>query len=323
MVDRVDYVEKTGRRIISQMKSESNLEKVLRAGHFAVTTEIGPPKSCDAEVVRRHGETLRGYADAYNVTDNQTAIVRLSSVAACAILTGMGLEPVLQMTCRDRNRIALQSDLLGAAALGIRNVLCLTGDHQSFGNHPDSKNVFDLDSIQLIHTVRLMRDKGQFLCGEEMKVKPRLFIGGVVNPFADPFEFRVTRLAKKIAAGADFVQTQAILDMPRFERFMKKVREVGLHEQVFILAGLMPIKSARMARYMQKNVAGMMVSEEICQRLERAEDVKAEAVKLVVEQIEQIRQIEGVAGVHLMAVAWEEIIPAIVEQAGLYPRPSL
>ncbi|MGI6648552.1 MAG: methylenetetrahydrofolate reductase [Bacillota bacterium] len=305
------------------MKSESNLEKVLRAGHFAVTTEIGPPKSCDAEVVRRHGETLRGYADAYNVTDNQTAIVRLSSVAACAILTGMGLEPVLQMTCRDRNRIALQSDLLGAAALGIRNVLCLTGDHQSFGNHPDSKNVFDLDSIQLIHTVRLMRDKGQFLCGEEMKVKPRLFIGGVVNPFADPFEFRVTRLAKKIAAGADFVQTQAILDMPRFERFMKKVREVGLHEQVFILAGLMPIKSARMARYMQKNVAGMMVSEEICQRLERAEDVKAEAVKLVVEQIEQIRQIEGVAGVHLMAVAWEEIIPAIVEQAGLYPRPSL
>lgn len=291
------------------MKSESNLEKVLRAGHFAVTTEIGPPKSCDAEVVRRHGETLRGYADAYNVTDNQTAIVRLSSVAACAILTGMGLEPVLQMTCRDRNRIALQSDLLGAAALGIRNVLCLTGDHQSFGNHPDSKNVFDLDSIQLIHTVRLMRDKGQFLCGEEMKVKPRLFIGGVVNPFADPFEFRVTRLAKKIAAGADFVQTQAILDMPRFERFMKKVREVGLHEQVFILAGLMPIKSARMARYMQKNVAGMMVSEEICQRLERAEDVKAEAVKLVVEQIEQIRQIEGVAGVHLMAVAWEEIIP--------------
>ncbi|NLC07103.1 MAG: methylenetetrahydrofolate reductase [Syntrophomonadaceae bacterium] len=305
------------------MKSGSNLEKVLRAGHFAVTTEIGPPKSCDAEVVRRHGETLRGYADAYNVTDNQTAVVRLSSMAACTILTGMGLEPVLQMTCRDRNRIALQSDLLGAAALGIRNVLCLTGDHQSFGNHPDSKNVFDLDSIQLIHTARLMRDKGQFLCGEEMKVKPRLFIGGVVNPFADPFEFRVTRLAKKNAAGADFVQTQAILDMSRFERFMKKVREAGLHEQVFILAGLMPIKSARMARYMQKNVPGMMVSEEICQRLEKAEDVKAEAVKLVVEQIEQIRQIEGVAGVHLMAVAWEEIIPAIVEQAGLYPRPSL
>ena len=191
------------------MKSNSNLEKVLTAGHFAVCTEIGPPKSCDAEVIRRHAETLRGYADAFNVTDNQTAIVRLSSVAASAILTRLGLDPVLQMTCRDRNRIGLQSDLLGAAALGINNVLCLTGDHQSFGNHPEAKNVYDLDAIQLIHAVKLMRDEGRFLCGEEMKVRPRLFIGGVANPFADPFEFRVVRLEKKIA-GTDFIQTQAI-----------------------------------------------------------------------------------------------------------------
>ena len=303
------------------MKSDSNLEKVLTTGHFAVCTEIGPPKSCDAGVIRRHGETLRGYADAYNVTDNQTAIVRLSSGAACSILTGMGLDPVLQMTCRDRNRIGLQSDLLGAAALGIHNVLCLTGDHQSFGNHPEAKNVFDLDAIQLIHTVRQMRDEGRFLCGEEMKVRPRLFIGGVVNPFADPFEFRVVRMEKKIAAGADFLQTQAVLDMERFERFMELVRERGLDQRAYILAGLMPIKSARMARYMQKNVAGMMVSEEICQRLEKTEDVKAEAVELVVEQIRQVQKIKGVAGVHLMAVAWEEIIPTIVEKAGLFPRP--
>ncbi|NLK50851.1 MAG: methylenetetrahydrofolate reductase [Syntrophomonadaceae bacterium] len=304
------------------MKSGSNLEKVLKAGHFAVCTEIGPPKSCDAEVIKRHSETLNGYADAYNVTDNQTAIVRLSSLAASSILVTQGLDPVLQMTCRDRNRIGLQSDLLGAAALGIKNVLCLTGDHQSFGNHPEAKNVYDLDSIQLIHTVRQMRDEGRFLCGEEMKVRPAMFIGCVANPFADPFEFRAIRLEKKVAAGADFVQTQAILDMERFERFMEKVRERGLHERTYILAGLMPIKSARMARYMQKNVAGMMVSEEICQRLEKAEEVKAEAVELVVEQIHQVRQIKGVAGVHLMAVAWEEIIPMIVQKAGLYPRPE-
>ena len=303
------------------MKSNSNLEKVLAAGHFAVCTEIGPPKSCDAEVVRRHAETLRGYADAFNVTDNQTAIVRLSSVAASAILTRLGLDPVLQMTCRDRNRIGLQSDLLGAAALGINNVLCLTGDHQSFGNHPEAKNVYDLDAIQLIHAVKQMRDEGRFLCGEEMKVPPKLFIGGVANPFADPFEFRVVRLEKKIAAGADFIQTQAILDMERFERFMELVRSRGLDQRAYILAGLMPIKSAKMARYMQKNVAGMMVSEDICRRLEKAEDVKAEAVELVVEQIKQVQKIKGVAGVHLMAVAWEDIIPTVVQQAGLYPRP--
>ncbi len=303
------------------MKSNSNLEKVLAAGHFGVCTEIGPPKSCDAEVIRRHAETLRGYADAFNVTDNQTAIVRLSSVAASAILTRLGLDPVLQMTCRDRNRIGLQSDLLGAAALGINNVLCLTGDHQSFGNHPEAKNVYDLDAIQLIHAVKQMRDEGRFLCGEEMKVPPKLFIGGVANPFADPFEFRVVRLEKKIAAGADFIQTQAILDMERFERFMELVRSRGLDQRAYILAGLMPIKSAKMARYMQKNVAGMMVSEDICRRLEKAEDVKAEAVELVVEQIKQVQKIKGVAGVHLMAVAWEDIIPTVVQQAGLYPRP--
>lgn len=305
------------------MKSGSNLEKVLNAGHFAVTAEIGPPKSCDADVIKKHGEKLRGFADAFNVTDNQTAIARLSSVAGSAILAGMGLEPVLQMTCRDRNRIGLQSDLLGAAALGIKNVLCLTGDHQRFGNHPQAKNVYDLDSIQLINTLRVMRDEGRFLCGDEMKVRPGIFIGCAANPFADPFEFRVTRLEKKINAGADFVQTQCVLDLERFRRFMELAVERGLTERAYIMAGVMPIKSARMARYMQKNVAGMTVSEEICRRLEEAEDVKQTALDLVVEQIQEVRRIPGVAGVHIMAVAWEEVVPAIVEMAGLYPRPAV
>ncbi|MDH7478847.1 MAG: methylenetetrahydrofolate reductase [Syntrophomonadaceae bacterium] len=305
------------------MKSGSNLERVLTAGHFAVTAEIGPPKSCDREVMRKHGEVMRGYADAYNVTDNQTAIARMSSVAGSAILAGIGLEPVMQMTCRDRNRIGLQSDLLGAAALGIRNVLCLTGDHQRFGNHPQAKNVFDLDSIQLIATLRQMRDQGRFLCGDEMKVRPRVFIGCAANPFADPFEFRVIRLEKKIEAGADFVQTQCVLDLERFRRFMELAVERGLHRRAYLLAGVMPIKSARMARYMQKHVPGMMVSEEVCRRLEQAADVREAAIELAVEQIQLLRQIPGVAGVHIMAVAWEEVVPEIVRRAGLYPRPAV
>lgn len=304
------------------MKARSRLEAILNQGPFAVTAEVGPPKSCDGDVIRRHGERLRGYVDAFNVTDNQTAIVRLSSLASAGLLVQMGLEPVMQMTCRDRNRIGLQSDLLGAAALGIKNVLCLTGDHQSFGNHPTAKNVFDLDSIQLIQTLKLMRDEGRFLCGETMKVRPEFYIGCVANPFADPFEFRVTRLEKKVQAGADFVQTQAILDLERFSRFMELVCARGLDQRVKILAGLMPVKSARMARYMQQNVAGMMVDEAICRRLEQADDVQEEAVQIVVEQIQVVRRIKGVAGVHLMAVAWEEIIPVIIERAGLLPRPA-
>ncbi|NLU49462.1 MAG: methylenetetrahydrofolate reductase [Syntrophomonadaceae bacterium] len=301
--------------------ARSKLERILQSGSFAVTAEVGPPKSCNAAFVRKKGNLLRGYADAFNVTDNQTAIVRMSSIAAGIVLQQEGLEPVIQMTCRDRNRIALQSDVLGVAALGIPNILCLTGDHQSFGNHPEAKNVFDLDSIQLIHTVRTMRDEGRFICGEEMKVRPDVFIGCVENPFADPFPFRVTRLKKKIEAGAQFVQTQCVLEMERFRRFMEMVCEQGLHERAAVLAGVMPIKSARMARYMQKNVAGMMVADDICERLEKAQDVQEEAINIVVEQIAQIREIPGVRGIHIMAVAWEEVVPEIVRRAGLYPRP--
>jgi methylenetetrahydrofolate reductase (NADPH) len=232
------------------------------------------------------------------------------------------MEPNLQMVCRDRNRLAMQSDFLGAYAHGIRNVLCLTGDHQAFGNHPGCKGVFDLDSVQLIHMLKTLRDDGCFECGAECKIPPKFFIGCAENPFGDPFEFRAIRLEKKIEAGADFVQTQCILDMERFERFMEMVRARGLHKRAHICAGIMPVKSPKMARYMQTGVPGMIVSEEFCQRLEKAEDAKAESVNISVEYINHCREMKGVAGVHVMAVAWESIVPSVVEKAGLLPRPT-
>jgi len=303
------------------MKSGSNLEKVLEAGHFALTAELGPPKGTSADFIRRKAEILKGYCDAINVTDNQTAVVRMSSVAACAILRQMGLDPVMQMTCRDRNRIAMQSEILGAVALDIRNLLCLTGDHQTFGNHPDAKNVHDLDSIQLVKTVKQMRDEGQFLSGDKISGPVPLFIGAAANPFADPFEFRVLRLAKKVKAGADFIQTQGVFDVPKFARFMEMVRDQGLHEKTYILAGLIPMKSAGMARYMRDYVSGLSVPDELVTRMENARDAKEEGVQICLEIIEQLREIEGVRGIHIMAVAWEEIVPVLAERAHLLPRP--
>lgn len=305
-----------------KLKAGSNLEKVLVSGQFACTGEIGPPTYSSFEVIDKHAEEMRGLVDSINFTDNQTAVVRLSSWAASVHLIQLGLEPNLQMVCRDRNRLAMQSDLLGAYALGVRNVLCLTGDHQAFGNHPGCKGVFDVDSVQLIHMLKRLRDDGCFECGAECKVPPKFFIGCAENPFGDPFEFRAIRLEKKIEAGADFVQTQCILDMERFELFMERVRERGLHKRAYICAGIMPVKSPRMARYMQTGVPGMLVSEEFCQRLEKAADPKAEAVEISVEYIKRCQQIEGVAGVHIMAVAWESIVPTIVNKAGLAPRPT-
>ena len=259
--------------------------------------------------------------DAVNITDNQTAVVRMSSVAACTLLKQVGIDPVMQMTCRDRNRIAIQSDILGAVALGVGNLLCLSGDHQKFGNHPESKNVHDIDSMQLIQMVRRMRDDAQFLSGDKVFSGVRLFIGAAANPFADPFEFRPLRLEKKVRAGADFIQTQGVFDVERFARYMELVRERGLHEQVYILAGIIPMKSAGMARYMRDYVAGLTVPNELVERMENAEDAKEEGVRISLELIEQLREIEGVHGIHLMAVAWEDIVPVIVERAGLYPRP--
>ncbi len=303
------------------MKSDSNLEKVLASGKFAVTAECGPPKGTSAEVIKRKGELLKFCCDALNVTDNQTAIVRMSSISGCVLLKGLGVDPVMQMVVRDRNRIAIQSDILGAVALGIRNMLCLSGDHQKFGNHSSAKGVYDIDSIQLIQTVKRMRDEKKFLNGEDISGEVPVFIGAAANPFADPFEFRVRRLAKKIKAGVDFIQTQAIFDVERFTRWMAMVRDEGLDKKAHILAGVIPIKSAGMARYMANNVAGITVPREVVMRMAGAKDAKEEGVKIALEVMEQVRAIEGVHGVHIMAVAWEEIVPIIVEQAGLMPRP--
>ncbi len=305
------------------MKAGSNLEKVLEGGYFAVTAEVGPPKGTSASVIRRKGELLKFCCDALNVTDNQTAIVRMSSLSGCVILRELGIDPVMQMVVRDRNRIAIQSDILGAVALGIRNVLCLSGDHQKFGNHPDAKGVYDIDSIQLVQTLKTMRDEKKFLCGEGISGEVLLFIGAVENPFADPFEYRVVRLAKKIRAGADFIQTQAVYDVTKFSKWIEMIRDQGLDKQVHILAGIIPIKSVGMARYMRDNVSGVSVPDEIVSRLEGAKDVKEEGVKISLEIIDQLKEIDGIHGIHIMAVAWEDIVPVIVERAGLPPRPTV
>ena len=307
------------------MKTDSKLAKALATGHFAVTAECGPPQGADPKPIKDNAAFLKDVTDAVNVTDNQTAVVRLSSMASAVILKEMGLEPVLQMVTRDRNRIALQSDLLGAAALGIENVLCLTGDHQSFGNQKDAVGVFDLDSIQLVNTARTMRDKGLLVDGSELKSPPNLFIGAAANPFADPLGFRVIRLAKKVSAGADFIQTQCIYNNARFEEWLKQANDEGLSEKVYILGGVTPFKSARMATYMKNNVAGMDVPDEVLDRIKGvpAKKQAAEGIKMAVETIERLKETKGVAGVHLMAIGWEEKVPEILEAAGLTPRPEL
>ena len=306
------------------MKPVSKLAKMLVSGNFVVTGELGPPKSANLETVKHHAEDMRNYVEAYNITDNQTAIVRTSSIGVAATLMQMDLEPIVQMTVRDRNRIALQADLLGAVSFGVRNFLCLQGDHGKFGNEPCCKNVNDLDSMQLLNSVRKIRDENVFIGGEELEHPiPPFLIGAVVNPFADPFEYRAVRLAKKIAAGAQFVQTQCIFDLDRFEKWMEKVRELGLHKKVYIMGGVTPIKSLGAARYMKNNVSGMMVPDALIDRLKAAKSKKEEGVKICVETIKRIREIEGVAGVHIMAIAWEEIVPEIVEKAGLFPRPTV
>ncbi len=307
------------------MKTASRLEKILESGAFAVTSECGPPRGADPQVVREKGELLRGSVDAINVTDNQTSVVRMSSIAACVILKEMGLEPICQMTTRDRNRIAIQSDLLGAAALGMTNLLCLSGDHQRFGDHPTAKNVYDIDSIQLIYAVHQMREEGKFINGGEIKTPPKFFIGAAANPFADPFAIRVPRLAKKAAAGVDFIQTQCIYNMDKFKEWMKGVVDRGLHEKVKILAGVTPMKSVGMARYMKRSVPGMDVPDEVIKRLQGAGkgNVATEGIKFCVEQIQELKEMEGIAGVHLMAIEWEEKVPEMVKAAGLFPRPEV
>jgi len=307
------------------LKTGSKLESILAAGHLAVTSECGPPRGSDPEVIIKKGELLKDHVDAVNVTDNQTSVTRLSSLAACIHLKLMGVEPVLQMVTRDRNRIALQSDILGAASFDINNILCLSGDHQIFGDCPEGQNVFDLDSMQLLQTVRHMRDEGKFLGGDDIKRPPMMFAGAAANPFAEPFKIRVPRLAKKIAAGAEFIQTQCIYNLDRFEEWMSDIRDRNLHEKVYILAGITPMKSLGMAHYIKNNLPGMDVPNEIIDRLAGVPKEKQaeEGIIICLETIERLKEIKGVSGFHIMAIECEEKVPEIVERAGLFPRPKV
>jgi len=306
-------------------KTPSKLEKILAAGHLAVTSECGPPRGSDGDVITKKAEMIKDYVDAINITDNQTSVTRLCSLAAVIRIKLMGLEPILQMVTRDRNRIALQSDILGAASFDIHNILCLSGDHQSFGDSPQGQNVFDLDSMQLAQTVRYMRDEGKFLGGDDIDRPPQMFVGAAANPFADPFEIRVRRLAKKVAAGVEFIQTQCIYNLDKFELWMKQARDRGLHEKVYILAGVTPFKSAGMAKYMKKRVPGMDVPDEVVERMSGVPKEKQaeEGINICVESIQRLKEVEGVRGFHVMAIEWEEMVPEIVKRGGLYPRPKI
>jgi len=296
----------------------SHLEKVLSDSKFAVTAEIGPPKGSDPDKITKKAEMLKGYADAFNITDNQTAVVRMSSIAGCYILLKMNMEPIIQMTCRDRNRIALQSDVLGASALGIKNLLCLTGDHQSFGNHPSAKGVFDIDSMQLIQIVKNMRDKGIFQNGEEILAgRPNVFIGSAANPFADPFELRINRLRKKIKAGVDFIQTQSVYNLDKFNKWMDEVKSNGLDKKVHILAGVTPLKSLKMAERMKFYVPGVDVPDTIYNRMKNASDPKKEGYEIALEIVRELKNINGIHGVHITALFWEDIILSLVEEADI------
>ncbi len=309
----------------SDMKSGSNFEKILRAGHFAFTGELGPPRGCNVEHIKEKTSFLKGNVDMVNITDNQTAMVRMSSWAAAIILMGEGLEPNYQMVCRDRNRLAMQADLLGAYAHGLRNILCLSGDHQQFGDHPFSKGVFDIDSMQLVAMVKKMRDEGKFLGGADIDQPPKMFIGAAANPFAEPFEWRVHRLAKKVEAGADFIQTQCVYNMEKIREWIKQANDMGLTEKTYILPGVTPMKSIGMARYMQAKVPGMDVPDEIIKRLKgvKRKKVADEGIAIACEQIEEFKEMKGVAGVHLMAIEWEHKVPEIAERAKVLPRPEV
>ncbi len=299
------------------------MEKVLTSGQFAVTGELGPPRGGDASVIKEKAQYLRGMVDSVNVTDNQTAMVRMSSWAASILAIREGLEPNYQMVCRDRNRLAMQADILGASALGIRNILALSGDHQAFGDHPNSKKVYDIDSIQLVAMIKKMRDESKFQSGEELTGPPKMFIGAAANPFGTPFEFRVHRLAKKIEAGADFVQTQCIYNMDRFREFVKQANDMGLLEKVYLLAGVTPMKSLGMAKYMQKNVPGLDVPDWVIKRLKGVEKKKAasEGIEICCEQIAEFKETKGISGVHIMPIEWEKRMPEIAERAKVLPRP--
>jgi len=303
----------------------SRLEETLRAGHFAVTAELNPPDSADPEDVYKAASILANVCDGINAVDASGANCHISSVAMCALLTRAGYEPVYQVTCRDRNRIAIQGDMLGAAAMGVLNVLCLTGDDVTAGDQPEAKRVFDFDSIQLLRTARTMRDEAVFLSGRKITSPPCFFLGAAANPFVPPYDWRPQRLAKKIAAGAQFIQTQYCFDLPRFKQYMTRIRDLGLDKQAFILAGVGPLKSAGAAEFMRTKVPGVVIPDQIVDRLSKTprENQQDEGKQICIELIEELKEIEGIAGVHIMAYRQEELVAEIVEKAGLLPRPQV
>jgi methylenetetrahydrofolate reductase (NADPH) len=310
----------------AEAPSASRLAAVLEAGHFALTLEIAPPVGPNRGAIERQIELLRGHADAFNVTDNQSARVHVSSFAVSAMVKQAGLDPILQVTCRDRNRIGIQSDLLGASVFGITNVLALSGDAPIWGDHPQARGVFEIDSVNLVRLLRMMRDDGVLENGARIpKLAPNFFIGAAANPFAPPHDFRPVRLAKKIAAGAQFIQTQLVYNVPRFREYMKRVVDMGLHEKTAVLAGVGPIRSARAAEFMRDNVAGMDVPDAVVRRLEGLDKEKAaeEGVQICVEIASEVMQMEGVRGLHVMAVGWHSILPELIDRLGLLPRPDV
>ncbi len=297
--------------------SGSRLERVLRSGKFAVTAELNPPDSADPEDVFDAARPLGEVADAINATDASGANCHMSSIGICSLLTRAGYGTVYQISCRDRNRIAIQGDVLGAAAMGVRNVLCLTGDGVGVGDQPGAKPVFDFDSLSLLRTIKTMRDQGVFLSGRKIKRPPRLFLGAAENPCIPPYDWRPERLAKKIEAGAEFIQTNYIYDIPLFEKFMARVRDLGLHERAFILAGVGPLASAKAARWMRSNVPGIHVPDDVIARMEGAAKPGEEGKRLCIELMQQLKAIDGVAGVHVMAYRREHLVSEIVQESGV------
>ena len=297
--------------------SQGRFERVLRSGQFAVTSEIAPPDSADAEEVYRRAQLFDGSVDAINATDGSGGNCHMSSVAVCALLSHIGYSPIFQVSCRDRNRIAIQGDLLGAAAMGVCNVLALTGDDVSSGDHPEAKPVFDLDSISLLSAIRTMRDKSQFLSGRKLDLAPKLFAGSTINPFVPPVEQRALQLQKKINAGAEFIQTQYCFDMPMLTSFMQQAVDMGLTEKAFILPGIGTLVSANTARWLRSNVPGVHIPDEVVKRLEGAKKQKAEGQKICVELMQQIKEMPGVSGVHIMAYRQEEAVTEMVAQSGV------
>ena len=293
------------------------LEQVLRSGQLAVTAELSPPDSADPQEVYKRAALFAGHVDALNATDGSGANCHMSSVGVCALLTRVGYSTVMQISCRDRNRIAIQGDVLGAAAMGVRNILCLTGDGVQAGDQPDAKAVFDFDSISLLETVCYMRDEAQFLSERKLSTPPDVFIGAAANPFSPPVDYRPQRLRKKIEAGAQFIQTQYCFDVPRFKDYMREVRNLGLHEQCFILVGVGPLASARTAKWIRENVPGVHIPDNLIARLEGAVDQQQEGVKICIELIQQVKEIDGIAGVHVMAYRQEEMVAEIVQKSGV------